>query len=214
MRSPRGVASAYLSPDEVVAIARAGVEAGCQEALFTLGDKPELVYEAALRALARLGYQTTLDYLDAMCALVLRETCLLPHFNPGVMREAGIARCATNPCPGSHVGNPSAPLRAARRPAHASPDKVPAVRLKTIEEAGRLGVPFTTGILIGIGESLEDRIDSLLAIERCISNTAISRKSSSRTSAPSPKSAWPIRPSPARTITCGPSPLRGCVCAT
>jgi 2-iminoacetate synthase ThiH len=83
VRGPRGVPSAYLSPDEVLTIARAGVDAGCREALFTLGDKPELKYEAARLALARLGYKTTIDYLAAMCALVLRETGLLPHANPG-----------------------------------------------------------------------------------------------------------------------------------
>ena len=98
VRGPRGVASAYLSPDEVLAIARAGVQAGCQEALFTLGDKPELKYEAARRALGRLGHETTIDYLAAMSALVLRETGLLPHVNPGVMSEptsprSGACRC-------------------------------------------------------------------------------------------------------------------------
>ena len=166
VRGPRGVASAYLSPDEVLAIARAGVDAGCQEALFTLGDKPELKYEAARRALARLGYKTTIDYLAAMCALVLRETGLLPHVNPGVMSEAEIAALRrVSVSQGMMLENVSPRLGERGGPHHGSPDKAPAVRLATIEAAGRLKVPFTTGILIGIGETRAERIDSLLAIE-------------------------------------------------
>ena len=91
VRGPRAVASAYLTPEEVLSIARAGAAAGCQEALFTLGDKPELKYQAARTALARLGHKSTIEYLAAMCELVLRETGLLPHVNPGVMSEADIA---------------------------------------------------------------------------------------------------------------------------
>ena len=165
VRGPGSAESAYLSPDEVLAIARAGAEAGCHEALFTLGDKPELKYEAARQALQRLGYATTIDYLAAMCALVLRETGLLPHVNPGVMPEAEIAalrRVSTSQ--GIMLENVSPRLCQRGGPHHGSPDKEPAVRLATIEAAGRLGVPFTTGILIGIGETRAERVDSLLAI--------------------------------------------------
>jgi FO synthase len=166
VRGPRGIPSAYLSPDEVLAIARAGVDAGCREALFTLGDKPELKYEAARLALARLGYKTTIDYLAAMCALVLRETGLLPHANPGVMSEADMATLRrVSVSQGTMLESVSPRLGARGGPHHGSPDKTPAVRLATIEAAGRLNVPFTTGILIGIGETRAERINSLLAIE-------------------------------------------------
>ena len=166
VRGPRAVASAYLSPDEVLAIARAGAAAGCQEALFTLGDKPELKYQAARRALAALGHDTTIDYLAAMCALVLRETGLLPHVNPGVMSEADIAALRrVSVSQGLMLESVSPRLGRRGGPHHGSPDKEPAVRLATIEAAGRLNVPFTTGILIGIGETRAERIDSLLAID-------------------------------------------------
>ena len=166
VRGPRGAASAYLSPDEVLAIARAGVDAGCQEALFTLGDKPELKYEAARRALARLGHRTTIDYLAAMSALVLRETGLLPHVNPGVMSETDIAALRqVSVSQGMMLENVSPRLGQRGGPHHGSPDKAPALRLATIDAAGMLKVPFTTGILIGIGETRAERIDSLLAIE-------------------------------------------------
>ena len=166
VRGPRGVESAYLSPGEVLSIARAGVQAGCHEALFTLGDKPELKYEAARRALDRLGYRTTIDYLAAMCALVLRETGLLPHVNPGVMTEADIAALrGVSVSQGIMLENVSPRLGERRGPHHGSPDKMPAARLATIEAAGKVDVPFTTGILIGIGETRAERIESLLAID-------------------------------------------------
>ena len=154
VRGPRAVESAYLSPEQVLSIARAGVEAGCQEALFTLGDKPELKYEAARRELSRLGYKTTIEYLTAMCALVLRETALLPHVNPGVMNEADIAALRrVSVSQGLMLENASPRLGLRGGPHHGSPDKVPAKRIETIETAGRLNAPFTTGILIGIGET-------------------------------------------------------------
>jgi FO synthase len=166
VRGPRGAPSAYLSPDEVLAIARAGLAAGCREALFTLGDKPELKYGAARRALARLGHRTTIDYLAAMSALVLRETGLLPHVNPGVMSEADIAALRqVSVSQGMMLENVSPRLGRRGGPHHGSPDKPPAMRLATIDAAGMLKVPFTTGILIGIGETRAERIQSLLAIE-------------------------------------------------
>ena len=162
---PRRGHAAYLSPDEVVAIARAGVAAGCTEALFTLGDKPELRYAAAREALAELGYATTIDYLQAMCARVLRETGLLAHANPGVMSRAEIAGLrSVTASQGIMLESASARLCQPGEVHHGSPDKDPAVRLETIRLAGELRVPFTTGILIGIGETRVERIEALCAI--------------------------------------------------
>ncbi len=163
--APREVKAPYLSPDEVLAIARAGQAQGCKEALFTLGDKPELRYSAAREALARLGYATTLDYLEAMAKLVLKETGLLPHLNPGVMSEDEIRRLReVSISMGLMLETASPRLSEKGGPHHGSPDKDPAVRLSTIEAAGLARVPFTTGILIGIGETRQERIQSLLAI--------------------------------------------------
>ncbi|HZT52135.1 MAG TPA: 7,8-didemethyl-8-hydroxy-5-deazariboflavin synthase CofG, partial [Stellaceae bacterium] len=164
-RPPRRGAPAYLAPDEVLAIARAGAEAGCHEALFTLGDKPERRYRAAREELARLGHDSTIAYLAAMAALVLRETGLLPHLNPGVMTAAEIAALrAVSVSQGLMLE--TAAERLARRggPHFGSPDKAPAARLATIEAAGAARVPFTSGILIGIGETRRERIEALLAL--------------------------------------------------
>ncbi|HEV8016596.1 MAG TPA: 5-amino-6-(D-ribitylamino)uracil--L-tyrosine 4-hydroxyphenyl transferase CofH [Stellaceae bacterium] len=162
---PRHGERAYLTPDDVLAIARAGAEAGCREALFTLGDKPELRYRAARDALARLGHATTLDYLHAMAALVLRETGLLPHINAGVMEQADIARLR-DVSASQGLMLESAAERLCRRggPHFGSPDKAPAMRLATIAAAGETAVPFTSGILIGIGETRAERIEALLAL--------------------------------------------------
>ncbi len=163
--SPRQAGAAYLTPDEVLAIARAGQAAGCHEALFTLGDKPELRYEAARSALARLGHATTVEYLAAMCELVLDETGLLPHVNAGVMDEAEIAALRrVSVSQGIMLESASPRLCAPGAPHFGSPDKQPAVRLAMIEAAGRQRVPFTSGILIGIGETRQERIASLLAL--------------------------------------------------
>jgi FO synthase len=162
---PRHGERAYLSPDEVLAIARDGAAAGCREALFTLGDKPELRYRAARDELARLGYATTLAYLHAMAALVLRETGLLPHINAGVMERADIARLReVSASQGLMLESASERLCRRGGPHFGSPDKVPTMRLATIAAAGEAGVPFTSGILIGIGETREERIDALLAL--------------------------------------------------
>jgi FO synthase len=162
---PRKGARGYLSPEEVLEIARAGQRAGCREALFTLGDKPELRYSAAREELARLGHPTTLSYLAQMCELVLRETNLLPHVNPGVMTRAEIALLRrVSVSQGIMLENVSERLCEKGGVHYGSPDKVPEVRLATLRCAGELKVPFTTGILIGIGETCEERIDSLLAI--------------------------------------------------
>ena len=162
---PRAGTPAYLSPEEVLAIARAGREAGCTEALFTLGDKPELRWPQAREALAALGHGTTIAYLREMCALVLRETGLLPHANPGVMTREEIASLrGVTASQGVMLESASERLCAPGGVHHGSPDKHPAARLETIRLAGELRVPFTTGILIGIGETRGERIEALLAI--------------------------------------------------
>ncbi len=164
-KTPREVGSPYLTPDEVLAIARAGEAAGCNEALFTLGDKPELRYGAAREALAQLGFGSTVEYLRTVCELVLRETALLPHINAGVMDEAEIAVLrAVSVSQGIMLENLSSRLSERGGPHHGSPDKDPALRVAMIEAAGRQRVPFTSGILIGIGETRLERIESLLAL--------------------------------------------------
>jgi FO synthase len=162
---PRAAKAAYLSPDAVLAIARAGEAAGCTEALFTLGDKPELRYRAAREALQELGHETTISYLRAMCDLVLRETSLLPHANPGVMtREEIAALREVSASQGIMLESTSERLCAPGGVHYGSPDKHPAVRLETTRLAGELKVPFTSGILIGIGETRAERLEALRAL--------------------------------------------------
>jgi FO synthase len=162
---PRPGHAAYLSGEEVLAIARAGQAAGCTEALFTLGDKPELRHRAAREALAALGHETTISYLCEMCALVLQETNLLPHVNPGVMTREEIASLReVSASQGVMLESTSERLCQPGGVHFGSPDKKPAVRLETLRLAGELAVPFTTGILIGIGETLDERLDALFAI--------------------------------------------------
>ncbi|MEH2470819.1 FO synthase [Nitrobacteraceae bacterium AZCC 2161] len=165
-KAPREVASPYLSPEDVLAIARAGEQAGCHEALFTLGDKPELRYAAARDALNELGFASTVDYLESVCALVLKETSLLPHVNAGVMTEPEIARLRKVSVSQGIMLETISPRLNDRGGAHfGSPDKDPKVRIEMIEAAGRQRVPFTSGILIGIGETRLERIQSLLALK-------------------------------------------------
>ncbi len=162
---PRAGRRAYLSPDEVLAIARAGAAAGCTEALFTLGDKPELRYSAARYALKTLGHETTIGYLQAMCALVLRETGLLPHANPGIMSRSEMAGLRTvSASQGVMLESLSERLSEPGGVHYGSPDKRPEARLETLRLAGELSVPFTTGILIGIGETRIERLEALFAI--------------------------------------------------
>ncbi len=163
--APQSRRKAYLSADEVLAIARAGRVAGCHEALFTLGDKPELRYKATREELTALGYSSTIDYLAAMCDLVRRETGLLPHVNPGVMTRDDIARMReVAASQGLMLESTARRLCERGGPHFGSPDKQPAVRLETLRLTGELQVPFTTGLLIGIGETRRERIDTLLAI--------------------------------------------------
>ncbi len=146
----------------MLAVARAGAEAGCHEALFTLGDKPELRYRAAREELAALGCETTIDYLARMAELVLSEAGLLPHLNPGVMtREDLLLLRPVSASMGLMLESTSLRLAEKGMPHHGSPDKLPEARLETIRLAGELAIPFTTGILIGIGETREERLEAL-----------------------------------------------------
>ncbi len=166
-RDPGQPGAHTMSPDEVLEVARQGEKLGCTEALFSLGDKPEAVFPEMRDLLRKRGYRSTLHYLEAMCDLVLRETSLLPHSNPGLMSASWIERLrATNPSLGLMLETTSTRLLQKGAAHDIAPDKLPALRLKTIEDAGKLGVPFTTGILVGIGETVEERVDSLLAIQR------------------------------------------------
>jgi len=164
-RDPGQPGAHTMTPEEVFAVARAGEALGCTEALFSLGDKPELLFPEMRDTLERLGYKSTLHYLEAMCELVLRETSLLPHPNPGLMSREWIHRLATvSPSMGLMLETTNAELMRPGAAHDNAPDKAPSKRLRTIEEAGKLKVPFTTGLLIGTGETAEDRVDTLLAI--------------------------------------------------
>jgi FO synthase len=164
-RDPGDAGAHTMTPEEVLSVARAGEKLGCTEALFSLGDKPELIFPEMRETLRHLGYRSTLHYLEAMCELVLRETRLLPHPNPGLLSAEWITRlAAVSPSMGLMLETTNAALLGSGAAHDNAPDKVPAKRLRTIEEAGKQGVPFTTGLLIGIGESLEDRVDTLMAI--------------------------------------------------
>jgi len=164
-RPPRRGERAYLTETEVLAIARAGAAAGCTEALFTLGDKPELRYKVARAELEALGCETTLEYLGRVAKLVLDETGLLPHLNPGVMsRDELVALRPVSASMGIMLETLSDRLSAKGGPHWASPDKEPARRVETIELAGELRIPFTSGILIGIGETRAERLEALEAL--------------------------------------------------
>ena len=166
-RDPGQPGAHTMSPEQVLEVAKHGKRLGCTEALFSLGDKPEAEFPEMRDLLRKRGYRSTLHYLEAMCELVLRETSLLPHSNPGLMSATWIERLrASNPSLGLMLESTSNRLTQKGAAHDNAPDKVPALRLKTIEHAGKLGVPFTTGILIGIGETFDERIDSLLAIQR------------------------------------------------
>src|SRR4051812_9587632 len=160
-KPPAHLASPYMTPDEVLAVARAGAAAGCHEALFTLGERPELRYPAAASWLAEHGYASTVEYLAAMCRLVLDETGLLPHANAGALYSDELA--ALRPVSASQ-GMMLESLNPDLECHRGSPDKTPERRLATLDAAGELAIPFTTGILVGIGESRDDRLAALEAI--------------------------------------------------
>src|SRR5215218_4465129 len=165
---PHRLPAAFLERDEVLAIARAGAAQGCKEALFTLGDRPEERWPAARRWLDERGYDSTLDYVRACAIAVLEETGLLPHLNPGVMSWADLQRLKpVAPSMGMMLETTATRLWSEPGgPHYGSPDKEPAVRLRVLDDAGRVGVPFTTGILIGIGENRAERVDALFAMRR------------------------------------------------
>src|SRR5215467_13429086 len=165
---PGRVSTPFLSPDEVLTIASDGAALGCKEALFTLGDRPEARWKVAREWLNAHGYDDTLSYVRAMAIRVLEETGLLPHLNPGVLSWQDFQRLKpVAPSMGMMLETTSNRLFSERGgPHYGSPDKDPAVRLRVLEDAGRSSVPFTTGILIGIGETLEERADSIFAIRQ------------------------------------------------
>jgi 7,8-didemethyl-8-hydroxy-5-deazariboflavin synthase CofG subunit len=154
-----------MTPDEVMEVVQQGESLGCTEALFSLGDKPELLFPQMRETLRHLGFKSTLHYLEAMCEKVLRESTLLPHPNPGLMSAEWLNRLSrVAPSMGLMLETTSTRLLAKGAAHHNAPDKDPARRLRVIEDAGRQKIPFTTGILIGIGETLEERVETLAAI--------------------------------------------------
>ncbi|AGZ39421.1 FO synthase [Actinoplanes friuliensis DSM 7358] len=165
---PHRLPAAFLERDEVLAIAREGAAQGCKEALFTLGDRPEERWPAARQWLDERGYDSTLDYVRACAIAVLEETGLLPHLNPGIMSWAELQRLKpVAPSMGMMLETTATRLWSEPGgPHYGSPDKEPAVRLRVLDDAGRVGVPFTTGILIGIGETPAERVDALFAMRR------------------------------------------------
>jgi FO synthase len=164
-KAPGETGAKTMALNEVLRIAHQGKALGCTEALFSLGDKPEAIYPEMRRFLEEQGHQRTLDYLYEACRALLTETGLLPHANPGIMGRRDLARLReVNASLGLMLESLSVRLLLPGGAHDNAPDKKPAVRLKTLEEAGKLNIPFTTGILIGIGENWEERIDSLLAI--------------------------------------------------
>jgi FO synthase len=174
---PRRGERAFMTADEVLAVARAGAEAGCHEALFTLGDKPELRYRAARDELAALGCETTIEYLARMADLVLSEAGLLPHLNPGVMsREDMLLLRPVSASMGLMLESTSLRLLEKGMPHHGSPDKQPAARLETIRLAGELAVPFTTGIRSGSARRGTSAWRHWRRSPRCTSATGTSRK--------------------------------------
>jgi FO synthase len=163
---PQAGVQPYMTPDEVLAVAEAGRRAGCKEALFSLGDQPERVFPEAKEFLKKLGFDRTLEYLAAMSELVLEKTGLLPHSNPGLMGAEDLRRLReTNVSVGLMLESASPRLLRVGGAHWKAPDKVPSLRIRTIENAGQLSMAFTTGILMGIGETREERVDALLAID-------------------------------------------------
>jgi FO synthase len=166
-QDPASAQTLYMTPEEVLEVARAGERLGCTEALFTLGERPEQRYVEAEQWLEHHGFRTTLEYLTDMCKLILEKTSLLPHANPGTMSRREMAALQPyNPSMGLMLESASERLHLTGGPHEFAPSKRPRVRLRTTEIAGELHIPFTSGILIGIGETRQERIDALLAIRR------------------------------------------------
>ncbi len=168
VKHPSSPDAHIMTLDQVMTTARKGEEAGCKELLFSLGEKPELRYEAAKTALSKLGHTTMTSYLAEACAMVLRETTLLPHVNAGTLTDDEIDQLRPYAASmGMMLETTSKRLMKAGQPHYGCPDKSPVQRLRTLERAGQKRVPFTTGLLIGIGETWEERIDALDAINDC-----------------------------------------------
>jgi FO synthase len=164
-KDPGEAGAKTMTPDEVLEVATNGAKLGCKEALFSLGDKPEALFPEMRQTLQRYGHRRTLEYLLAMCRLVLEQTPLLPHANPGVMGRKDLERLReVNVSMGLMLESTSRRLLGSGMAHDNAPDKDPVIRLKTIENAGKLQIPFTTGILIGIGETFAERVDALCAI--------------------------------------------------
>lgn len=165
VKHPSSPQANIMTPEQVLSTARKGERTGCKELLFSLGEKPEERYALAKAALAKLGYRRMTDYLRDMCALVLRETSLLPHVNAGTLSDEEIAMLRpVSASMGMMLETSSRRLIRRGGPHHACPDKVPVQRLRTLERAGQARVPFTTGLLIGIGETWEERLEALHTI--------------------------------------------------
>lgn len=167
VKHPESSLARIMTPEQVRASVQAGERAGCKEVLFSLGEKPELKHAAARQALERLGYECMTDYLRDMCELVLEETDMVPHVNAGTLTEQELAKLRqVSASMGLMLESVSRRLLKKGQAHHACPDKVPKQRIRALELAGEQSVPFTTGILIGIGETWEERVDSLLAINQ------------------------------------------------
>jgi FO synthase len=165
VKHPSDPQARIMTPDQVLQVAKKGIQNGCKELLFSLGEKPELRYETAKISLAKLGYESMTHYLADMCALVLKETNLLPHVNAGTLSDYEIDMLKpVSASMGMMLETVSRRLTRKGMPHHSCPDKTPVQRLRTLERAGSKNVPFTTGLLIGIGETWEERIDALKAI--------------------------------------------------
>ncbi|SVE57478.1 uncharacterized protein METZ01_LOCUS510332, partial [marine metagenome] len=166
-KTPKRISKPFMSMEQVLTLCQQGAQFGCQEALLTLGEKPELRYRAAREALADMGYATTIEYVTAVADRILQETGLLPHINAGTLTADEIAKLReVSASMGIMLESASLRLCEKGMPHYGSPDKNPAVRIETMKLAGEARVPFTTGILIGIGETRRERIESLLEIRK------------------------------------------------
>jgi FO synthase len=184
---PRHLAAPYMSIDDALAQVKAAEQLGCKEALLTLGEKPELRYRVAREALAEMGFATTLDYVAAVAERILAETTVLPHINAGTMDADELAKLRkVSASMGIMLESASTRLCGKGMPHHGSPDKDPQVRLETMRLAGEAAVPFTSGILIGIGETRRERIESLLALRDINAPHGHLQESSCRIFVPSP----------------------------
>ena len=164
-KDPEDIRNLYMNPEEILKVVKSGEKLGCTEALFTLGERPELRFKEAQKWLTERGYKTTLEYLTAMCKLVIENSDLLPHANPGTMSKNELREIKKyNASAGLMLESTSSLLYQKGGPHEFAPSKRPIVRIKTMKNAGELNIPFTTGLLIGIGETLEDRIESLIEI--------------------------------------------------